>query len=157
VLQVSSHSINAHKCILVSRSDKFKSLLRNKEEEEQKRQVGNSKEELILECQNLNLFRNMLTWMYTSDIDLTGVGIGEVVELYKLTQEYLLSDLAKICEDDIIEKLDSSNIVGILTDQSLSLEIRDAATNVLVSDYKTIMESHPDVEDILYSIEGLVS
>ncbi len=71
---------------------------------------------------------------------------SEVLPLLQLTDEYLLPDLQKVCEDQIIDYMDAATATMILTDPTLILpvqsekDIRDAAKSVFLDDYDKLVE-----------------
>lgn len=64
--------------------------------------------------------------------------------LIKLTDEYLLPDLQKICEDTIIDSMDGLSALHILTESKILLPssseaaIKDAAKSVLLDEYEAV-------------------
>lgn len=74
-----------------------------------------------------------------------------------------MPDLQKVCEDHIIDYMDSQNALKILTDKELVLpsqsdkDIREAAKIVLLDDFDRLLETDPEVEEKIFSIKGLMS
>lgn len=87
----------------------------------------------------------------------------EVLPLLVLTDEYLLPDLQKVCEDQIIEYMDSKTAADILINPEIALpanseqNIRDAAKAVFLEDYERMLEEDPELEERVFRIKGLMS
>ena len=62
----------------------------------------------------------MLKWIYTGECQLSE-SPTQVIPLLNLTDEYLLQDLMRVCEDQIIEYMDGKASADILTDLTLTL------------------------------------
>lgn len=92
--------IKAHKCILIARSDKFRVMLNSnmKESIENKVEIKND----FIDPQ---IYKRMIQWIYEGECDVPD-SINELLSLLSLTDEYLLHDLQKVCEDQIIENMD---------------------------------------------------
>ena len=69
-----------------------------------------------------------------------------MLALLQLTDEYLLPDLQKVCEDHIIDYMDTEAATLILTDKQLTLpqqshkDIREAAKFVFLEEYDKLLE-----------------
>ena len=57
----------------------------------------------------------MLKWIYTGECELSESPM-KVIPLLNLTDEYLLQDLQRVCEDQIIDYMDGKAATDILTD-----------------------------------------
>ena len=83
--------------------------------------------------------------------------------LLKLTDEYLLLDLQKICEDTIIDTMDGPSALHILTDSKILIPansdqtIKDAAKTVLLDEYEQVEKTIPDIEERISKVKGLMS
>jgi len=70
----------------------------------------------------------------------------EVIPLLQLTDEYLLPDLQRVCEDQITEYMDGATATRILTDKDLVLptksakEIKEAAKAVFLEEYERLRD-----------------
>ena len=60
-------------------------------------------------------FRAMLQWIYTGECEMSD-NASDVLPLLSLTDEYLLPDLQRVCEDQIIDYMDIKTATKILTD-----------------------------------------
>ena len=54
----------------------------------------------------LQTYQLLMQWIYEGECDLTNTPVEEILRLLKLTDEYLLSDLQKVCEETIIDTMD---------------------------------------------------
>lgn len=86
-----------------------------------------------------------------------------MIELLCLTDEYILGDLQAVCEKEVIKRLNHENVVLILTDEKMILPptsedtIKEAAKNVLLNEFPTILEENPTIEKDLIKVPGLWS
>lgn len=109
-----------------------------------------------------DIYKTMLKWIYMGECELSD-NSREVIPLLFLTDEYLLPDLQKVCEDQIIEYMDSKTARDILTDPEIALpanseqNIRDAAKGVFLEDYERMLEEDPELEERVFRIKGLMS
>ena len=100
---------------------------------------------------NVESYRTMLNWIYTGECQLSE-NVLEIVPLIGLTDEYLLPDLMKICEDQILTYMDSKAACEILTNPSMLLpmkcdsSVRDMAKTVFLEEYERLEELYPDLE-----------
>jgi hypothetical protein len=62
----------------------------------------------------------MLRWIYMGECELSH-NPKEILPLLMLTDEYLLPDLQKVCEDQIIDYMDGETAAYILTEPKLVL------------------------------------
>jgi hypothetical protein len=104
-----SHTIKAHKCILIARSEKFKAMLHShmREEIESKVEINNA-------GISPQIYSAMIQWIYEGECDLPD-SVLDLVTLINLTDEYLLPDLQRICQDQIIDNMDGGAALEILT------------------------------------------
>ena len=98
---VNGESIKAHKCILIARSEKFKSMLQTEMKEYLENKVVISNEEVTPA-----VYKLLIQWIYEGECDLPD-SVKDLIQLLKLTDEYLLPDLQKVCEEQIIDSIDS--------------------------------------------------
>ena len=88
---------------------------------------------------------------------------SEVLPLLSLTDEYLLPDLQRVCEDQIIDYMDVKTAETILTDPNIVLPqssekgVRDSAKEVFLDDYEKLLEEDPELEEKIFRIKGLMS
>jgi len=75
----------------------------------------------------------------------------------------MLSDLQSVCEIEVVKRLNSDNVTQILTDEKIVIppnsedRIKDAAKDVLISEFPVILEENPGIEKELSRIDGLWS
>jgi len=86
-----------------------------------------------------------------------------MIDLLCLTDEYMLSDLQAVCEKEVIKRLNHENVTQILTNKNIILPptseemIKEAAKEVLLSEFHIIVEENQDIESELSKIPGLWS
>jgi hypothetical protein len=93
--------IKSHKAILMARSEKFRAMI-----ECQMRESRLNRVEVADPDITVPVYKLLMQWIYEGECDLTGSTIDEMLGLLKLTDEYLLPDLQKTCEDTIIDSMD---------------------------------------------------
>ena len=150
-----------HKCILTSRSEKFKVMLTSDSTHQMREQVSNKM--VVTNPQvTAGTFRAMLQWIYTGECEMSD-GATEVLPLLGLTDEYLLPDLQRVCEDQIIDYMDVVTAKKVLTDpecvlpQSSERGVREAAKAVFLEEYDRLIEEDPELEEKISRIKGLMS
>ena len=80
-----------------------------------------------------------------------------------MIDEYMLNDLQSLCEYQVIQRLEPENVVKILTDSNILLpvtsedKIKEAAKEVLISEFPIVLEENSDVEQELSKVKGLWS
>lgn len=94
---VNGEKLRAHKCILTARSEKFKVMLASEATEEMVEQK-NGKLEIESKEISATIYKEMLRWLYVGECDVSHLP-SEVLPLLQLTDEYLLQDLQRVCED----------------------------------------------------------
>lgn len=86
-----------------------------------------------------------------------------MLSLLKLTDEYLLADLQKVCEDSIIDFMDGFAALHILTESKILIPensesiIKDTAKSVLLDEYEIVEKQIPDIEEKISKVKGLMS
>lgn len=99
-----------------------------------------------------NLFKQLLSLIYTEKWDFP-TSVFSMIELLCLTDEYMLHDLMPLWEYEVIKLLEPENVVRVLTDTSIFLplscedKIKEAAKEVLISEFPIVLEETPNVED----------
>jgi hypothetical protein len=84
-----------------------------------------------------------------------------MLSLLKLTDEYLLADLQKVCEDTIIDFMDGFAALHILTESKILIPenseamIKDTAKSVLLDEYEVVEKQIPDIEEKISKVEGI--
>lgn len=73
-----------------------------------------------------------------------------MISLLRLTDEYLLADLQKVCEDTIIESMDGLGALYILTSAQMPASseatIKEVAKSVFLDEYEAVEKQLPDIE-----------
>ena len=88
---------------------------------------------------------------------------SDVLPLLSLTDEYLLPDLQRVCEDQIIDYMDVKTATKILTDPNCVLPessekgVREAAKAIFLEEYDRLLEEEPELEEKIFRIRGLMS
>ena len=107
-------------------------------------------------------FRAMLQWIYTGECEMSD-NASDVLPLLSLTDEYLLPDLQRVCEDQIIDYMDIKTATKILTDPNSVLpetsekSVREAAKAVFLEEYDRLLEEEPELEEKIFRVRGLMS
>jgi len=89
--------------------------------------------------------------------------VKELLILLKMTDEYFLHDLQKVCEEEIIERMDGLNALEILTSSTLVLPleseaiIKEVSKSVLLAEYDKVEALVPDIEVKIAQVKGLMS
>lgn len=144
---VNGESIKCHKCILIARSEKFSVMLSPGTTYAMKEQLTN---QILVNNPKVTstIYKSMLKWIYMGECELSD-NLSEVIALLCLTDEYLLPDLQRVCEEQIIDYMDSKTASEILTNPEIVLparsesSIRDAAKSVFLDDYERMFEEDP--------------
>jgi hypothetical protein len=94
---VNGESLKCHKCILIARSEKFRVMLMSDATMGMKEQMTNK---IVVDnpLVSADIYKTMLKWIYMGECELSD-NSSEVIPLLGLTDEYLLPDLQKVCED----------------------------------------------------------
>eukprot|EP01022_Parablepharisma_sp_SALTPOND_P031200 TRINITY_DN788_c0_g1_i2.p1 TRINITY_DN788_c0_g1~~TRINITY_DN788_c0_g1_i2.p1 ORF type:complete len:832 (-),score=41.54 TRINITY_DN788_c0_g1_i2:3625-6120(-) len=149
-------TFHVHKGILMARSPKFHTMLTSVMKE------GRDSTITVLSNCTPNIFKTMLTWVYTGDCAMPE-NVFEVCKLLALADEYLLTDLVSVCEEDILLKVDAENVVKILTQDGIGIpeqcehKIFTECKNVLLTEFEAIYAADPEVEKKLVSVPGLIT
>ena len=107
-------------------------------------------------------YRAMLQWIYMGECEMSNSAY-EVIPLLSLTDEYLLPDLQKVCEDQIIDYMDTKTATEILTNPEIALplisekNIRNAAKSIFLEEYERMLEEEPAIEEKIFRVKGLMS
>ena len=107
-------------------------------------------------------YKAMLQWIYMGECEMSNQA-SEVIPLLSLTDEYLLPDLQKVCEDQIIDYMDVKTATEILTNPEIVLphvsekSIRNAAKQIFLEDYERMLEEEPEIEEKIFKVRGLMS
>lgn len=123
----------------MARSERFRAMIESQMKESRTSRVEINDPELSVQTYYL-----LIEWIYEGECDLNGCTIEEMLALLKLTDEYLLADLQKVCEETIIETMDGLGALHILTESNVliptaaEMSIKDVAKSVLLDEYETV-------------------
>lgn len=153
-LKIDGKLIQAHKCLLASRSGKFKMMFEANMIEENQGMI-------TIETQKPTLMMSIIDWIYSSEIDFPD-NTTDMFELILMADEYLLDDLRRKVEDGLIFRLDQDNALEILVVASkypsiTSENLIEMAITTLIEDFDNILRKFPDAEDQLKSVPGLIT
>ena len=104
----------------------------------------------------------MLIWIYCGEISLMPEQVIDVFDLMLIADEYFLMDLKKKCEDDMILKLDESNLLDliILCERHASLvspELYNKSKTLFIENFDKILKLNPNLEHEIISFPGLMT
>lgn len=108
------------------------------------------------------MFKAFLQWIYSGECDFPK-DVFSLIALLNLTDEYLLNDLAQVCEEQILEAIDGISALEILTSNSVMLPpdseaiVKDMCKSVLLHEYAKLQIRFPDIEERIASVKGLMS
>lgn len=153
VLRFNKEEVRAHKCILASRSAKFEAMFSSN--------LIESKSSVVnIDCAHPELFKLMLHWVYCGEIAFPD-DVFELFDLMLLSDEYLIADLKEKCEEDIIAKLDETNVLKILLLAEkhpwINDTIVDKCKTVFIEDFDRVYKNNPDLEQEITSVPGLMT
>lgn len=151
-LHVNGESIKAHKCILSSRSAKFNAMFTSNLMESVTDNVN-------IDCNKPELFKLMLNWIYCGEIKFPE-DVFEVFELMLIADEYLISDLKEKCDEDMLVKLDETNIMQMLMLSEkhplVNPNIIDRCKTIFIEEFDRVHKLNPDLEQQITSVPGLM-
>lgn len=147
-LQIDGKEIPAHKCLLASRSGKFKMMLESAMAEQDQPVI-------TIETTKPALMLSLIDWIYSSEIDFPEK-TADIFELILLADEYFLDDLKRKCEEALIYRLDQDNALEILVSASrypniISDNLIEYSIAELIEDFDDILAKHSDLEDQIKS------
>jgi len=153
VLKINSEEIQAHKCILASRSAKFEAMFSSN--------LCESKDNYVqIEYIYPELFKLMLHWIYCGEIGFPE-DVFELFELMLLADEYLITDLKEKCEEDILSKLDETNVMRMLLlcekHPMTNEAIVDRCKTIFIEDFDRVHKHNPDLEEQIVNVPGLMT
>ncbi|CAD8164724.1 unnamed protein product [Paramecium octaurelia] len=156
LLQINQESpIPLHKCILACRSPKFNGMFSSN--------MLESNQILVKVKHNKpELFKIMLQWIYCGYWKEFPEEIEDTCDLMLLADEYLITDLKQKCEEDIISKLDSSNILQILLfveqhSNIISQLLLEKTNSMFIDDFDKIHKLNPNLEQDITRMPGLMT
>jgi len=152
VIRLNTEDVQAHKCILASRSAKFEAMFSCN--------LCETKQNLVhVEYIYPELFKLMLHWIYCGEIGFPD-DVFELFELMLLADEYLIADLKEKCEEDILSKLDETNVMKmlLLTEKHpmVNEAIIDRCKTIFIEDFDRVYKHNPDLEEEITNIPGLM-
>lgn len=156
ILKLENTSILLHKFMLKARTEKFRGMLENK----MKETISN--EILIKSNIKPEIYHNMLKWIYTGACCLPS-DIYDACHLLELSDEYLLDELIDLCKQNVINKLNESNVVDVMTQKGLTIpqkcekEILNECKTIFIFEFQKIYEKDPEVESKITSVKGLIT
>lgn len=147
-LKIDGVSIPAHKCLLASRSGKFKMMLESA-------MLEQDSPVITIETEKPNLMATIIDWIYSSEIDFPEK-TSDIFELILLADEYFLDDLKRKCEETLIYRLDQENALEILVSSSkyhtiISDNLIEFSIAALIEDFDDIHERCANLEDQIKS------
>jgi speckle-type POZ protein len=150
-VKVGAKCFSVHKCILMCRSPKFHAMFTNNMRE----QNGSC---VVLQETDAELFEKLLQWIYSGNVVMPE-SVDDVCRLMVLADEYLLNDLKMRCEEDMIAKLSTENLIDImvaahklpLTGEGLINECLE----LFVKEYQKVKDT-PGLEKMISSVPGLM-
>ena len=155
----------AHKCVLFVRSKPFKELIEGLEETDDydKSEDGIPIIDLTKQINGNERIRQafilMINFLYSGEIVFPKDPI-DVVEILKLAKDYQIEDLEEICEDDIVKKIEVSNIIQILLISEQDVRVSEETTyrirSFFLKNFEQIATAFPDIEDRLIKCPGLI-
>lgn len=147
-LKINGKLVQAHKCLLASRSGKFKMMFESNMSEQEEGVIS-------IETPKPHLMNILIDWIYSSEIDFPE-NTTDIFELILMADEYLLDDLRRKCEDALIYRLDQDNALEILVIASKyptisSDNLIEFAITTLIDDFEVIFRKNPKLEEELVS------
>jgi speckle-type POZ protein len=113
---------------------------------------------IYLKETNEVLFEKLLQWIYSGNVVMPE-DMNDLCQLMILADEYLLNDLKMRCEEDIIAKLSTENLIDIMVSaHKLPLTgdgLIEECLEMFVKEYQKIKDT-PDLEKIISSVPGLM-
>jgi len=151
-LKVGTEIIQAHKCILASRSEKLSAMFNSN-------LLEATTDEVIINYKEPELFKLMLSWIYCGEIKFPE-DIFQVFELMLLADEYLIPDLKEKCEEDMLAKLDEANILQMLIlfekHPMVNPVLIDKCKTIFIEEFDKVYKLNPDLEQQITTIPGLM-
>jgi speckle-type POZ protein len=143
-LNIDGKLIPAHKCLLASRSGKFKMMLESNMAEQDSTVIK-------VETTKPVLMSSIIDWIYSSEIDFPAT-TADIFELILMADEYLLDDLKRKCEETLMYRLEQDNALEILVmsfkyHTIISDNLVEYAIAALIDDFDDIIEKTADLED----------
>lgn len=111
------NTIKAHKAILASRCEVFRSMISSSMQEGQK-------DHIEIKDTNTEVFKHLINYIYTDEVEFTDLSM--VVNLLIESNKYNLARLKNICEWELSKIIENENVIDLLhlTDIHEASELR---------------------------------
>uniref|UniRef100_A0A0N5B6N2 BTB domain-containing protein n=1 Tax=Strongyloides papillosus TaxID=174720 RepID=A0A0N5B6N2_STREA len=106
-LSINDVKLPAHKMVLASRSDYFKSLFNSGMKETVSCEV-------VLHESNIQAFKICLKYLYTGKIDFHSMAIDMAIDIFIISNKYAFEDLEELCTRYFKLNIEEQNICSIL-------------------------------------------
>ena len=103
---------------------------------------------------SVNLFELMVRWLYSASVEIPS-SIFEVTQLFFIAHNFQILDLMSRCEHEIINKIDSVNVVDLLVllqpaslpeNQATARAQKAIAQQIILKSQQLLHELDPDYE-----------
>ena len=132
--------VRAHKAVLVARCDYFKGLFRAGT------MCESATNEVSMERASVPTLERMLEFIYSNRVEnLKDCSAFEVLDLLSASEEYLLTDLKKLCEQAAIPLLSPEMVAKMMSaaDRFDAPALRQACINYILGPQKQVVMEHP--------------
>lgn len=144
----------SHKCILSCRSSVFDNMLN---EDTGINQIDVSK--YLTDESHKQAFHQLINFIYCGELVFPEDPMN-IFRIIELAHSFNVEDLVEICEEDIIYKLDETNIMDMLfvfeEAGFMSEQIMSKSRAVFLKHFETISQENENIEQKLAQIPGLV-
>ncbi|CEF64344.1 BTB/POZ-like domain and Coagulation factor 5/8 C-terminal type domain and Galactose-binding domain-like and BTB/POZ fold domain and BTB/Kelch-associated domain and BTB/POZ domain-containing protein [Strongyloides ratti] len=106
-LSISGTKLPAHKMVLASRSDYFKSLFNSGMKE-------TVSSEVVLHENNIQALKICLKYLYTGKIDFHSMSIDMAIDIFIISNKYAFEDLEELCTKYFKLNIEEKNICSLL-------------------------------------------
>lgn len=126
-----SIKIRAHRSILASRCDVFKSMFLSSMQE-------GSKDEIEIKDTNAEVFRAIINYIYTDEVEFNDLSM--VANILVESNKYNLIRLKKICEWELTKIIDHDNVIDLLhlSDIHDASELRNICLDYAVQHFDVV-------------------
>lgn len=154
--------MKVHRCILYMRSKPLRILI----EELEKSKDYNPKDVCEIDISKdlgedegrREAFISVIGFLYSGEIVFPKNPL-DVVTLLQLAKEYKVEDLEEICEDEIVKKIDATNILEILLLFEQKIKVSEETSyrvkSFFLKNFDHISTLYPDIEEQLAKCPGL--
>lgn len=145
--------IQAHKCLLATRSTKFKMMF--------EANLGENQTNEINIQGNVDNLRKMIDWIYSGDIEFPEDD-QEIFDLILMADEYLQEDLKRKCEEELLLRICSTNSLNILVyafkyNSIVSENLIENCVSNIIDELDKVILDNEDLEEKLQSVPGLMT